>query len=235
VNRTFAQTYFPGQAAVGRRIEIGGEADAEIVGVVRDSKIDTIGEAPRSVVYYPFAQRPRRLTVIARTAGDPAALLPSFRAAIRELDAAASVRVSTLRDAASMELSMRRVGTQMVGAIGALGVLLTAIGLYGVVSYLVASRTAELGIRLALGATPRRLLGDVLRDAARLVGVGIVLGAAASLLITPALATFLAGLSPADPLAFLAAAALMLLVGGAASLVPARRAAAVDPLAAIRE
>jgi predicted permease len=235
VNQTFVNTYFPGQRALGQRADIGGEANAEIVGVVRDSKIDTIGEAPKSVVFYPFAQRPRRLTVIARTSGDPKGTLPAVRAAIAELDATAGVSIGTLRDAASTELAMRRVGTQMVGAIGVLGLLLTAIGLYGVVSYLVASRTAELGIRMALGATPQRLHREALGHAGRLVALGIAAGAIASLLITPALATFLAGLSPADPIAFLAAAAVLLLVGLVASYVPARRAARVDPLSALRE
>ena len=82
VDETFAKTYFPSQAAIGQVIEIGGEASAEIVGVVRDSKIDTLGEAPKSVVYYPFAQRPRRLTVITRTSGDPALAAPTIRAAV---------------------------------------------------------------------------------------------------------------------------------------------------------
>jgi putative ABC transport system permease protein len=235
VNQTFVNTYFPGQRALGQRIEIGGESDAEIVGVVRDSRIDTIGEAPKSVVFYPYAQRPRRLTVITRTAGNPAATLPAYRAAIGELDATANVTIGTLRDAASTELTMRRVGTQMVGAIGIVGLLLTAIGLFGVVSYLVASRTAELGIRMALGATPRQLHREVLRHAARLVGGGIAIGAAASLLVTPALATFLAGLSPADPIAFVAAAAVLMLVAFVASYVPARRVARVDPVLALRE
>jgi hypothetical protein len=90
VNQTFVNTYFPGQ-----RSEIGAESDAEIVGIVRDSKIDTIGEAPKSVVFYSYAQRPRRLTVIARTAGNPAATLPAFRAAIGELDATANVTIGT--------------------------------------------------------------------------------------------------------------------------------------------
>jgi predicted permease len=235
VNQTFVNTYFSGQRALGQRIEIGGESDAEIVGIVRDSKIDTIGEAPKSVVFYPYAQRPRRLTVIARTTGNPAATLSAFRAAIGELDATASVTIGTLRDAASTELTMRRVGTQMIGAIGILGLLLTSIGLYGVVSYLVASRSAELGIRMALGATVRQLHLEVLGHAARLVGGGIAIGVAASLLVTPALATFLAGLSPADPIAFVAAAAVLMIVACGASYLPARRVARVDPLLALRE
>ena len=243
VNQTFVNTYFPGQpalsavegGALGQRIEIGGESVAVIVGIVRDSRIDTIGEAPKSVVFYPYAQRPRRLTVIARTAGDPAATLSAVRAAIGELDASASVTISTLRDAAGTELNMRRVGTQMIGAIGILGLLLTEVGLYGVVSYFVASRTAELGIRIALGATSRQLHLEVLRHAARLVGGGIAIGVAASLLVTPVLGTFLAGLSPADPIAFVAAAAVLMLVAFGASYLPARRVARVDPLLALRE
>ena len=123
----------------------------------------------------------------------------------------------------------------MVGAIGIVGLLLTAIGPYGVVSYLVASRTAALGIRMALCATPRQLHREVLRHAARLVGGGIALGVAASLLVTPALATFLAGLSPADPIAFVAGAAVLMLVAFVASYLPARRVARVDPLLALRE
>ena len=235
VNQTFANTYFPGQRALGRRIEIGGEDQAEIVGIVRDSRIDTIGEAPKSVVFYPFAQRPRRLTVIARTAGNPATMLPAFRAAIGQLDAAAKVSIGTLREAASTELSMRRVGTQMIGAIGIVGLLLTAIGLYGVVSYLVASRTAELGIRMALGATPRQLHREMLRHAARLACGGMAIGVAVSLLVTPALATFLAGLSPVDPIAFATGAAVLAIVTFVASYLPARRVARVDPLLALRE
>jgi putative ABC transport system permease protein len=123
----------------------------------------------------------------------------------------------------------------MVGAIGILGLFLTAIGLFGVVSFLVASRTVELGIRMALGATTGQLHREVLRHAARLIGGGIAIGIAASLLVTPALATFLAGLSPVDPIAFVAAAAVLALVAFSASYLPARRVARVDPLLALRE
>jgi predicted permease len=235
VNQTFADTYFGRENPLGQRVETGGEANAEIIGVVADSKMDTIGEAPKSMLYYAFAQRPRRLMIIARTAGDPAALLPAMRRAVADVDAAAGVAIGTLRDAASTELSMRRVGTQFVGATGIIGLLLTAIGLYGVVSYLVASRTSELGIRMALGATPGRLHREVLGHAGRLVSIGIALGVPASLAIASALTTFLAGLSPLDPIAFTSAAAVLLLVAFVASYLPARRVARVDPLLALRE
>ena len=235
VNQTFMNTYFPSRSALGQQIDIGGEAYAEIIGVVRDSKIDTLGEAPKSVVYYPFAQRPRRLTVIARTSGDPAVTVPTVRAAVNAIDVSAKIDVTTLREAASTELNMRRVGTQMAGAIGLVGVLLTTIGLYGIVSYLVTARTSELAIRMALGATSVQLFREVLRHAVRLVGAGLVIGAGLSLLITPALTVFLAGLSPADPTAFLLAAGALLLVTLVASYLPARRVTRVDPSIAFRE
>ena len=235
VNQTFANTYFPGRSTLGEQVDIGGEASAEIIGVARDSKIDTLGEAPKSVVYYAFAQRPRRLTIIARTSGDPALAVPTIRAAVNALDASAKSDVTTLREAASTELSMRRVGTRMVGAIGLVGLLLTTIGLWGIVSYLVASRNAELAIRLALGATSAQLCRDVLRHAVGLVGAGLAIGAVLSLLITPTLAVFLAGLSPADPIAFSAAAAALVLVTFIASYWPARRVGRVDPMITLRE
>lgn len=235
VNRTFAATYFPDRPAIGEPIDIGGEAYAEIVGVVQDSKIDTFGEAPKSVVYYPFAQRSRRLVVMARAAGAPGAAVPALRAAILALDAGARVDVSTLREAASTELNMRQLGTQMVGAIGLVGVLLTAIGLYGIVSYRVASSTAELAIRMAVGASPRQLVSGVLRTAGRVVGVGLAIGTVLALLATPTLRVFLAGLSPTDPIAFLLAAGLLAVVTVVASYVPARRVVRVQPLAALRD
>jgi ABC-type antimicrobial peptide transport system permease subunit len=130
---------------------------------------------------------------------------------------------------------MRRVGTQLVGAIGVVGVLLTAIGLYGVVAYFVASRSAEMGIRMALGATTGRLHAEVLQHAGRLVAMGVAIGIAASLALAPALATFLAGLSPLDPIAFAAAAVFLAVVAFCASYLPARRVTRVDPMSALRQ
>ena len=113
--------------------------------------------------------------------------------------------------------------------------LLTAIGLYGVVAYLVSSRTRELGIRMALGASPAQLHRELLRQSAYLVGGGIVIGAVASFLVAPALATFLAGLSPVDPVAFAGAAVVLAAVAFGASYWPARRVARVDPISTLRE
>jgi predicted permease len=235
VNRTFANTYFPGGTAIGQPIEMGGEPRAEIVGVVADSKMDTIGEAPKSVIYYPFAQRPRRVTVLMRSDGPPSAMVRPVDKAISELDPTLAASVSTLRDAAGTELAMRQTGTVMVGAIGIVGLLLTTVGLYGVVAYLVASRTVEMGIRLALGASPQGLHWKVTQSAASLVAIGIAIGTGLSMMLTPALATFLAGLSPLDPIAYGAGAVALILVGLIASYVPARAVTRVDPTIALRQ
>jgi predicted permease len=235
VNETFARTHFPGRAVVGLTVQTADEPEATIVGLVRDNRLDTIGETPRSAIYYAFAQRPSRLIVHARAEGPPAALVSAVAAAIREIDAGVTARVETLADATRMELDMRRSATALVGAIGGVGVALMLVGLYGVMAYVVAARTAEVGIRRVLGATSGRLLLGVLGQACALVTAGIAAGAALAAMLGPALATFLAGLSPLDPVAYLATALLLLLAGAAASLGPAWRAIRVDPAQTLRE
>jgi ABC-type antimicrobial peptide transport system permease subunit len=134
-----------------------------------------------------------------------------------------------------MELDMRRAATAIVGAIGGVGVLLMLVGLYGVMAYVVAARTAEVGIRRVLGASSGRLLLGVLGQACALVAAGIAAGALLSALLTPAFATFLAGLSPLDPVAYVATALLLMAAGAIASLGPAWRATRVDPAETLRE
>jgi putative ABC transport system permease protein len=235
VNETFVRTHFPGQDVIGRRVQTGREPEAEIVGVVRDSRIDTIGENPQSVVYFAFDQRPRQLVVHARTSSDPQALVPAVARTIEEIDGAVPVSVQTLRRAATPELTMRGVATYLAGSIGAVGLLLALIGLYGVMAYVVASRTAEIGIRMTLGATARRIGWEVLSSALGLVAAGLVIGGAASFGLAPALRTFLVGVSPYDGVAFAAAAVLLACSGVVASLVPAFRASRVDPMVALKQ
>jgi predicted permease len=234
VNETFAKTYFPGQQVIGRHVQTEDELDAEVVGIVRDHRIGTIGEAPQSVVYYPFAQRPRTLIIHAR-ASSPDGLVTSVQRAIDEVDATVPVNAQTLRSATSLEMNMRRLGTMLMGAMGGTGVLLAMIGLYGVMSYVAASRTAEVGIRMALGASRPRIRQEMLLRALKVVAGGVALGAFASLGLTPLFRTFLAGVSPFDPVAFAGAALLLTLVGIIASYVPARRSSRLDPMRALRQ
>jgi predicted permease len=235
VNETFAKTHFPGQDVLGKRVQTGGELDAEVIGVVRDSRIDTIGEAPQSVVYYAFAQRPARLIVHIRTSVLPESIVSPAARAIEGIDRTVPVSVQTLRRAASLELTMRRAGTVLVGSIGSVGLVLTMIGLYGVMAYVVASRTPEIAIRMALGASAGRVRREVLSRVLSLVVAGVAIGGAASLGLMPALRTFLVGIGPFDPVAFGAAAMLLMIVGLAAGLVPAIRGSRVAPMRALRQ
>src|SRR5262245_52678400 len=234
VNETFAKTYFPDQDVIGQRVQTEDESDAEVIGLVRDHRIGTIGEAPQSVIYYPFAQRPRTLIVHAKTAS-PDGLVPALQRAIDEIDATVPVSVQTLRSATSLEMNMRRLGTILMGAMGAVGLLLAMVGLYGVMNYLAASRTAAVGIRMALGASRPRIRREMLTRALTVVSRGVALGALASLGLTPLFRTFLAGVSPFDPVAFVGAALLLTVVGLAASYMPARRSSRLDPMRALRQ
>jgi predicted permease len=234
VNETFAKTYFPGRDVLGEYVQTEDEADAEVVGVVRDHRIGTIGEAPQSVIYYPFAQRPRTLIIHARTSS-PDGLVAPVQRAIDDVDATVAVSAQTLRNATSLEMSMRRLGTMLMGAMGAVGLLLAMIGLYGVMAYVAASRTAEVGIRMALGASRLRIRHEMLMRALKVVARGVALGALASLGLTPLFRTFLAGVSPFDPLAFAGAAILLTLVGVMASFIPALRSSRLDPMRALRQ
>jgi hypothetical protein len=235
VNETFAKTHFPGQDVVGQRVQPGGEPEAEVIGLVRDSRIDTIGEAPQAVLYYPFAQRPGRLIVHVRTSVPPGSLISTVGRAIEDIDGTVPVSVQTLRGAASLELTMRWAGTVLMGSIGMVGLLLTMIGLYGVMGYVVASRTVEIAIRMALGASARRVRREVLGQVLMLVAAGVAIGAAAALGLAPALRTFLIGISPFDPVAFGTAAMLLAIVGLAAGAVPAVRGSRVAPMRALRQ
>ncbi len=234
VNETFARTHFPDTDAVGQRIATAGKPEAVVIGVVRGHRIDTIGEAPKSVAYFPYAQLPGRLIVHARTSIAPDALVATVQGAVNEVDPAVPVSVQTRRRSASFELGLRRGGTMAMGAMGVVGLLLAMVGLYGVMAYVAASRTPEVGIRMVLGASPHRIRREMLQRTLGLVGAGALAGAVAVAGTMPALATFLAGVSPFDPIAFVSAAVVLVLVGLVATYVPVRRASHVDPARALR-
>ena len=241
VSEAFARAYFAGEPALGKRIR-RSEQDpfAEIVGIVADSKYGLMSEAPAPLYYAAYTQRPhvssqfRPLVIHVRSAAVPAALASAVRRTISSIEPRAFIEVRTLRDATGGEAAIRTVGMRLFGSLGLVALLLSTIGLYGVMAFVVSSRTREIGTRVALGAAASQILRAVVAQGLRLVAVGIAIGASLSWLLARALQAGLAGLSPADPIAFGSASLLLLLVGLAACYFPARRAASLNPVEALR-
>jgi predicted permease len=238
VNEAFARRFWPGRDALGRRFSLDGDEGpwVEVVGIARDGKYLTLGESPRPYLFVPLAQRPSpRLTILVRTEGNPEELLPSVRAALQRLDPALPLyAVRTLRQQMETPLSGAQSGAATVGLFGALALILAAAGIYGVVSYAVAQRTREIGVRVALGARKADVVGMVLRRGAGMASVGIALGLVGASVLGRSLSGFLYGISGMDWPTYAAIAALLAGVTLLASWIPARRAARVDPLKALR-
>jgi predicted permease len=241
VNERFAMMNFEGGQAVGHRLRSGREAWADVIGVVTNNSLHNAGEdPPYPQVFLSWAQRPvssqqRAINLVVRSAGPPDQLVRPVQALAMTLEPDAPTRTRTLRDATAFEMSVRRAAVRLLTALGALGLLLAAIGLYGIVSYLVASQTTELGVRMALGASAPMVLREVLWRGMRLTLWGLACGLVFSLAGARLLAFLLVGLSPADPVSFVGAAVLLLAMGVAASYLPAKRATRTDPMVVLRQ
>jgi macrolide transport system ATP-binding/permease protein len=242
VNETLARRFFPGtdpaQGALGRRISFQSDAGPwmEIVGVARDGKYWTIGEAPQLFVYSPLEQSySQTATLVVRSEGDPRSLANAIRAEVSKLDPSLPLfDVKTMEEHMGVSLFPARVAATLLGSFGLLALLLAAMGVYGVVSYSVAQRTREIGIRLALGARARDVLRLVAGRGMLLVTVGIVAGLAFALVLTRFMEGVLYGVSATDALTFTLVVVLLAAVALLACLVPARRATKVDPMVALR-
>jgi predicted permease len=236
VNQTMAQQYWPGRSAVGQRV-FAGEFDdppIEIVGVARAHKVRSAGEAPRAYLHRP-AGPSRRLGLVVRTTMQSEVALPSLRAALLALEPAiVFTEDAPASEVARTTMAPTAIGAAMVGAFGALALLLSAVGLYGVIAYSVSLRTREVGIRMALGAERGRVLAMILAQGARLAGVGILLGVVGAAAVSRVLESLLFGVSGFDPLAYAVAAGVLMLVAVAANLAPAVAAARIDPVKALR-
>jgi predicted permease len=235
VNRHMAERFWPGQDPVGRAVRLP-ETTVTIVGVVGDVKQYAADDQPQPQVYVPQEQLPNIFNTLAvRTEGDPMAQSVAVIGALRSVDRDQPVwKVRTLDSLVESSLGLHRFLMQLMAAYSLLALLLAALGLYGVVAHAVASRRHEIGIRMALGARSRDVLSLVLSRGLKLAGVGVVAGIVGALALGRVMKSILYDVSPADPLTLAVVALLLVLVAGLASYLPARRAARIDPMRALR-
>jgi len=239
VNELLAKKIAPQGSAIGKRIRLNpGDQSvwATIVGVAGNAKHFQLEEAPLDQVYVPFTQRPLIFTeLVVRTPGDPMSVANAVRSAIWRVDRDQPVwRVRPVTQSIEGALGTRKFIMRFLASFAILAVLLATIGVYGVMSYAVARRTQEMGIRMALGARTTQVVGMVLRQGMRTIAIALVIGLAASLAATRVLATQLYGVERLDPLTFAAVPLALALVALCACYLPARRASRVDPVAALR-
>jgi macrolide transport system ATP-binding/permease protein len=239
INEHLAKLAWPGRSAIGQRIKIfGSEVPAEVVGIVKDVTFDNIGEDAKPYVFFALAQESDRGgfgTFQIRTHGDANALIPTLRKELQSLDAAMPLtNISTMEENIRQGLWAPRAGAALLSIFGLLALLLSAIGVYGIMSYTVGKRTREIGIRMAIGAQRGDVLKLILHQGLVIAATGLVVGLGAAFLITRYFQNFLLGVGAGDLLTYAAITLLLGTVGLVACLLPALRATRVDPLKALR-
>jgi predicted permease len=241
VNEAFAQRFWPGQTAVGKHLfqrGFQGKPDEawEVVGVAKSVTSRRLQDRPRPMMFRPVAQWPQKALTLAVRAGlDPSATTATLREVVKALNSNVPMfRLRTMEQQIDGSLAMQRMASALLGGFGILAVLLAALGLYGVLAFSVSRRTREIGVRLALGAQIGNVVGLILRQGFILVAAGLVAGLAGAIALTRLMRGFLFGVTPLDPLTFVAVAGILAVVGLLACWLPARRASKVDPLVALR-
>ncbi len=238
INQELARKLYPGENPVGKRMvyDWGGDFEGEIVGVVEDVHETSLTDVPAPAFYRPFAQFPDgNLNVVVRTTGDPMALAGAARAKVKELDPnlpVASVR--SMESVVAEATARSRLSSYLLAGFAGVALLLAAIGLYGVISYGVAQRRGEIGVRVALGADRGSILGLIVRQGMLLTAVGLALGLAGAFALTRVLRSLLFGVGAADPVTFVAVPLVLAAAALLASYLPANRAARTDPAVALR-
>jgi putative ABC transport system permease protein len=238
VNRAFAEKMFPGENPLGKRVQSWRDERIlrEVVGVVDDVRYLGAEDELRPLVFVPYAQDSwSGMRILARTQGDPRGIVNAARSIVATMDRDIAVaEVATMDDAMAASLASPRFATYLLSGFAGMALLLVAIGLYGVLSYSIAQRTHEIGIRMALGAQVANVIRMVVREAAVLLGIGIVIGAAGALALSRVMESLLYEVSARDPITFVTVVAILAAVGAAAAYLPTKRATRVDPLIALR-
>jgi putative ABC transport system permease protein len=241
INSAVARQFFPNEDALGKRFMFGHPSTdppkwITIVGVTADTKLYGLTNPARLEVYLPLRQSiSRNMNLIVKSAADPAALTSSIRGAIASIDKDQPIfAIATMQELVNGSISTRRITLILLGLFSALALVLAAIGIYGVISYSVAQRTHEIGIRMALGADGGGVLRMILAQGVKIAGAGIGIGILASFGLTRLMTKLLYSVSAADPVTFAAVAIVLVLVAMLACYIPARRALRVDPIIALR-
>jgi ABC-type antimicrobial peptide transport system permease subunit len=241
VNENFARRLFRGAQAVGQTFECDALGRVRIVAVAKNSSYMSFSDRDKLAVYLPYGQsklpgaNAGAIEFMVRSSAAPETVIPGIRTVLDRLDPASSVEVRAMRNALSFAMLPSQAGALVLGSVGFLGLALASVGLYGVLLYTVSRRIREIGLRVALGASPGGILKLVLRQSFGLVGAGIGAGTAIAVLAVRPLAMFLVpNVHPTDPLNFLAVAGVLCFVALLATVAPAMRALRVDPLTALR-
>jgi len=243
VSKRFAELAWPNQDALGKRFGLASETPfVTVIGIVPDIRARGFGDTPEPTMYFPLAQSaksayymPKNMALLVRTSGDPASVAAALRREIHALDPTVPVaEVRTLEQVAGTSVSTRRFNTSLLAGFAALALLLAGIGTYGVISYGVTQRTFEIGVRIALGAGTRSVLGLVMAEGMLLAGAGLALGLAASIVVARLIRAMLVGVPALDFPSLIATAVALIAVAAVASGLPARRALRVNPINALR-
>jgi putative ABC transport system permease protein len=237
VNETFARRHFPGESPIGRTLVTGmAQRPSQIVGVVADVRSTSLNTPPEADYFLPVLQRPEAFTnILVRTTLSPAAMLPFVREALASVDPQLPLlQPQPLEARVARTIADRRLALMLLGGFAVLALVLASLGVYSVMAHLVTLRTSEIGLRMALGASPGTVMRMVLGHGRRLTLIGIAIGIAGALAVSRLLQQALFEVDPANPAVYLALSVFLLLVTECASWFPARRATRIDPVIALR-